>query len=163
MKFIVFAILTICSSPALAQSAPEAMRIRERRLAQNRAIAQRDGQRAASFWTEDITLRRGLGHAVSGRAAYRKLVEAPPSATNLIYERVPSSIEVSTQWPLAFETGTWSGHTGSLQGPVVIGGKYSAQWVKRDTTWLIRSEVFVALTCAGAGCASQYLEAPRPR
>jgi hypothetical protein len=34
----------------------------------------------------------------------------------------------------------------------VIGGRYSAQWVKRDGRWLIRSEVFVALTCAGAGC-----------
>jgi hypothetical protein len=37
----------------------------------------------------------------------------------------------------------------------VIGGRYSVQWVKRDGRWLIRSEVFVALTCAGTGCASK--------
>jgi hypothetical protein len=40
---------------------------------------------------------------------------------------------------------------GSISGPVVIGGSYSAQWVKRADKWLIRSEVFVALTGAGAG------------
>ena len=37
---------------------------------------------------------------------------------------------------------------------VVIGGRYSAQWVKRGDQWLIRSEVFVALTCSGVGCDS---------
>jgi hypothetical protein len=41
-----------------------------------------------------------------------------------------------------------------VRGPVVIGGRYSAQWVKRGGRWLIRSEVFVALTCDGAGCAA---------
>src|SRR5207253_9222991 len=90
MKLIVAALVTLCASQAVAQSAPDAMRIRERRLAQSRAMALRDGARAASFWTEDITLRRGLGHAVNGRGAYRKLVEAPPSATNLVYERQPT-------------------------------------------------------------------------
>ena len=52
----------------------------------------------------------------------------------------------------AFETGAWEGHQGTLAGPVVIGGRYSTQWVKRDGRWLIRSEVFVALTCRSAGC-----------
>jgi hypothetical protein len=33
----------------------------------------------------------------------------------------------------------------------VIGGQYSAQWVKRGDRWLIRSEVFVALKGSGAG------------
>ena len=40
-------------------------------------------------------------------------------------------------------------------GPVVIGGPYSAQWVRREGRWLIRSELFVAVTCAGAGCGSR--------
>jgi hypothetical protein len=30
----------------------------------------------------------------------------------------------------------------------------AAQWVKRYGKWLIRFEVFVALTCADAGCKS---------
>jgi hypothetical protein len=61
---------------------------------------------------------------------------------------------VSPRWPLAFETGTWEGHLGTMAGPTVVGGRYSAQWVKRGGRWLIRSEVFVALTCAGVGCES---------
>ena len=61
------------------------------------------------------------------------------------------SIDVSSVWPLAFETGRWEGHLGSEQGPVVIGGRYSAQWVKRGDRWLIRSEVFVALEGSGTG------------
>ena len=63
----------------------------------------------------------------------------------------PASIQVSSVWPLAFETGQWEGHLGSEQGPSVIGGRYSAQWVRRGDRWLIRSEVFVALEGSGPG------------
>jgi ketosteroid isomerase-like protein len=125
------------------------------RIAQNAAIAAGDVDRAASFWTEDVTVRRALGQPLSGRAAARTALEAPPPpAAHLIYQRLTKDVEVSAQWPLAFETGTWQGHQESATGPVVIGGRYSAQWVKRDDRWLIRSEVFVALTCSGAGCAA---------
>ena len=74
------------------------------------------------------------------------------AAPHLIYQRLTKDVEVSPKWPLAFETGTWEGHHGTIAGPVVIGGRYSAQWVKRGERWLIRSEVFVALTCSGVGC-----------
>ena len=105
------------------------------------------------FWTEDVTVRRALGQSLSGRDAARKALEPPPApAVHLIYQRITKDVEVSAKWPLAFETGTWEGHQGKATGPVVIGGRYSAQWVKRDGRWLIRSEVFVALTCSGAGC-----------
>jgi ketosteroid isomerase-like protein len=127
--------------------------VRAARTAQNQAIAAGDLDRAASFWTEDVTVRRALGQALNGRDAARKALEAPPEpATRLIYQRLTKDVEVSGTWPLAFETGVWEGHQGSPAGPVVIGGRYSAQWVKRGDRWLIRSEVFVALTCRGAGC-----------
>jgi len=64
---------------------------------------------------------------------------------------VTTDVNVSPQWPLAFETGTWHARIGG-KGPDVITGRYSAQWVKRDGRWLIRSEVFVALNCARIGC-----------
>lgn len=86
---------------------------------------------------------------MSGRKEVRAAFEPPMP---LVYQRQTKDVEVSAKWPLAFETGTWAGHQSTLAGPVVIGGRYSAQWVKRDGRWLIRSEVFVALTCAGAGC-----------
>jgi ketosteroid isomerase-like protein len=140
---------------ALAVAPADHGAIREARIAQNTAIASGDLGRAASFWTDDVTVRRALGQPLSGREAARKALEPPPApAARLIYQRLTRDVEVSTKWPLAFETGTWEGHQGSLSGPVVIGGRFSAQWVKRDGRWLIRSEVFVALTCDGVGCES---------
>ena len=80
-------------------------------------------------------------------------------ALELAYIRAYAGVgEVSAQWPLAYEAGEWTGHLGGASGPVIIGGRYSAQWVKRGTRWLIRGEVFVALSCAGVGC--NYSAAP---
>jgi ketosteroid isomerase-like protein len=138
----------------LAAAAPgDAKAIRAARTAQNQAIAAGNLDRAADFWTDEVTVRRALGQSLSGRDAARKALEPPPApALHLIYQRITKDVEVSQKWPLAFETGTWEGHQGTAAGPVVIGGRYSAQWVKRGDRWLIRSEVFVALTCSGAGC-----------
>jgi len=123
------------------------------RIAQNQAIAAGDPDRAASFWTEDVTVRRALGQPMSGRDEARQaFVPPPPPASPLVYQRLTKDVEVSPKWPLAFESGVWEGHQGTAAGPVVIGGRYSAQWVKRGDRWLIRSEVFVALTCSGSGC-----------
>ena len=123
------------------------------RVAQNRAIAAGDLDLAASFWTEDVTVRRALGERLSGRAAAQEALQPTgPPASRIVYQRLTREIDVSPHWPLAFETGTWQGHQGSVTGPTTIGGRYSAQWVKRGERWLIRSEVFVALTCSGAGC-----------
>lgn len=135
----------------------DAKAIRAARSAQNDAIAASDLDAIPSFWTDDITVRRALGSPVAGRAAARAAFEPPTgvaaSGPRIVYRRIPNDVEVSAQWPLAFETGVWEGREGTHDGPVIIGGKFSAQWVKRDGRWLIRSEVFVALTCAGAGCS----------
>ena len=148
---IVLLLVLTATLTAAAQADQQA--IRDARIAQNSAIASSDLDRAATFWTEDVTVRRALGQPLSGREAARKALEAPPApAARLIYQRLMKDVEVSAQWPLAFETGTWEGHLGTLAGAVVIGGHYSAQWVKRGDRWLIRAEVFVALTCSGVGC-----------
>jgi ketosteroid isomerase-like protein len=138
-----------------AVAAADQAAIRAARTAQNKAIASGDLDRVASFWTEDVTVRRALGQPLNGREAARQALVLPPApATHLIYQRLTKDVEVSPKWPLAFETGAWEGHLGTIAGPVVIGGRYSAQWVKRVDQWLIRSEVFVALTCNGVGCES---------
>ena len=156
MRAVVLGVAPLVLAVTVLAQGNDIGRIRATRLEQNRAMAAHDVDRAASFWTTDVTLRRGLGHSVVGRDAYRALVSQPVTDSTMVYERTPTSIEVGKQWPLAFETGTWSGRIGGKGAPV-IGGKYSAQWVKRDSAWLIRSEVFVALTCSGVGCKSVYL------
>lgn len=123
----------------------EAEAVRQARLDQNCALAAGDIELAASFWTEDITLRRGLGTSIIGKEAYRALIDPVSDEKSLIYVREPDFIEVSPHWPLAYESGTWRALRGDL---AVITGRYSAQWVKREGSWLIRSELFVALTCS---------------
>ena len=140
------------TAPPTTSPADRAL-IREARLAQNRAMAAGDIELASSYWTADVSLRRGLGQGIEGRSAYRQLlVPSGNRDSSVAYEREPTGVEVSNRWPLAFETGKWKGRLGSSSGPVVIDGRYSAQWVKRDGRWLIRSEVFVAIDCDGIGC-----------
>jgi ketosteroid isomerase-like protein len=135
-----------------ARAATEPEIIKTARHAQNAAIAAFKPDEVAAFWTDDVTICRGLGVLVAGKAAYRKLFEADaPSASAIIYQREPEAVEVSPHWPLAFETGIWRGHQGGVNGPTIISGRYSAQWVKRDGRWLIRAEVYVALDGAGEG------------
>lgn len=152
------ACVPITKEGARATESADAAAIRAARTAQTAALAAQDPDLVASFWTEDITIRRALGQTVDGREAARAIIEptGDPS-TRIIFQRRATDIEVSSNWPLAYEEGTWTGHVGSATGPVVIRGRYGAQWVKREGEWLIRSEVFVALHCAEAGCSFQAL------
>jgi len=118
--------------------------IRAARAAQTAAIASSDFEVVASFWTEDITVRRALGQSVNGVAEALAAL-TPGSDAPLVYQREAVSVEVSQHRPLAFEEGRWSGHPGSAQAAPVIGGRYAAQWVKQDGRWLISAEIFVAL------------------
>lgn len=157
--------LTACAHAAPVKGAGRAVTtadeqaVRAARLAQNEAIAAGDVDRIAEYWTEDVEIRRGLGPLIVGRDAYRQMwvVSGSPDSA-LVYQREPATVIIGSAWPLAYESGTWAGHLGSVSGPAVIGGNYAAQWVKRDGRWLIRGEVYVALTCAGRGCA--YAAAP---
>ena len=136
-----------------ASSATAAAAVKQARLQQNAAIARHDLDAIASFWTDDVTICRGLGVQLAGKANYLKLfAEDDPNAKDVIvYQRIPTAIEPSSSWPLAFESGIWEGHVGSARGAVVIHGRYSAQWVRRADRWLIRSELFVALGGSGSG------------
>ena len=143
-------------APLHAQSTDAAL-IRAARIAQTAAMAKGDVERAATWWTDDVAIRRGLGAPVNGVTAYKAILErAPVSDTAIVYDRKTTAVTVSDHWPLAFETGTWVARRGG-KGPALITGEYSAQWVKRNGKWLIRGEVFVALTCDGVGCDSKAL------
>lgn len=140
------------AAPAATHPMADEQAIRQARAAQTRALAAGDHDLVASFWADDITVRRALGHAVSGAAACRQMLEAGAATTPpIVYQREAVSVMVSPQWPLAFEEGRWTGHAGPADSPAVISGHYAAQWVRRGGRWLIRSEIFVALTGRGVG------------
>jgi ketosteroid isomerase-like protein len=145
----------LAATAQTTQSADEAA-IRLARTTQTKAIADNDLDRVVSYWTADVTIRRALGQPLSGIDAARKVLEPTGSAAPVvIYQRESVSVEVSPNWPLAYEEGRWSGYLGSINTTPILSGRYSAQWVKRDGQWLIRSEVFVALNCTGSGCKAQ--------
>jgi len=133
------------------QPSREAAAVRSARSSQNAAIAAHDLDRVASFWTDDVVIRSALGRVIQGRATYRATLGAD---TATVYQREPDRVDVSDneRWPLAFESGTWTGRS-PKGGQPLIRGRYAAQWIKRDGRWLIRSEVFVALGCSGQGCS----------
>jgi ketosteroid isomerase-like protein len=67
---------------ALAAAPVDATAIRAARTAQNKAIAAGDLNLVASFWTDDVTVRRALGHPLSGRdAALEALKPVGPPAS----------------------------------------------------------------------------------
>ena len=161
-KPIVFAIFLTASVSSFAQAnntnSDEAA-VREARRVQTQALAKNDLDTVVKYWDPAITIRRALGHPVEGAAAARKLLEptGPATASTIVYLRESTSVTVSPNWPLAYEEGRWSGHVGSADAKAILSGKYAAQWVKREGKWLIRSEVFVALDCADAGCKAAAL------
>lgn len=128
--------------------------IRHNRQEQNRAIAAGDLDVAARYWTPDISIRRALGDAVAGAVAARAVLEqAAKQQPPMVYQRVSATVLVADAWPLAYEEGAWSGHLHDVASAPIIAGRYSAQWVKRGSDWLIRSELFVAISAVGAGRA----------
>lgn len=151
------------AAPAIGQpqtAANDEETIREARRIQTKAIAADDLDTVVKYWAPEITIRRALGHPVEGAAAARKLLEVPANAnaaTRIIFQREASSVSASKIWPLAYEEGRWSGHVGNIDSKPIFSGKYAAQWVKRDGKWLIRSEIFVAIDCADAGCKAAAL------
>lgn len=147
--FAIGAYANTASRTTVANHSEDVSAIRSARLAQNAAIITRDVDGIARYWTEDVDIRRGLGGFAQGKQAYRQLFADDP---HNLFVRTPLSIEVSDTWPLAFESGEWAWHEGSKDAPVIVSGRYSAQWVKRDGHWLIRGEVFTALRCEGVGC-----------
>src|SRR5258708_9124404 len=95
--------------------------IRAARAAQNQAIAAGHTERIASFSTDDVTVRSGLGAPVSSRAEYRQKIVS----TGLGHFPNPASFEVSDHWPLAFVFGSWTAPRCGASAPESTGARYS--------------------------------------
>lgn len=123
--------------------------IRTARRAQNQAIATGQLDSASTFWVRDIAIIAGLGVALQGRDVLRAAFAAD---SGVIYERSTTKVELSANWPIAWEEGTWTGRIARSTTPPLVTGRYSAQWRKVNGRWLIRAEQFVALTCTAQAC-----------
>ena len=110
--------------------------IRQARIAQNRAMAAGDAAQAAAFWTDDVSLRRGLGQLVSGKADYQRLLApAGNRDSGLVYEREPTGIDMSPNWPL--RPPRKAERTRADRGPL-LGAVGEARWTVADPVRSVR-------------------------
>jgi len=156
MKNIIGAIAMVfllSSSPNFAQGEPDVERIRDARAQYNDAIARHDVPAIVSFLDEEYQITTSLGQLQQNRdeeaAGWQELIA---SRQDLLYVRSPETIEISNDYPLAAESGTWIGTWSTADGPVRTGGRYAAMWRQVNGAWKVRSELFVALYCEGLRC-----------
>lgn len=138
-------------SIALAQD--DIAAIRAARMKSNEAIARHDAKSLGSFLAEDYVITISTGAIERSRDEHVASFETHFSQyPDVVYIRTPASIRISEAYPLAIEHGTWIGTRTTENGKLENGGEYTAAWKNTDGTWLIYSELFVALYCRGEGC-----------
>ena len=135
--------------------------IRDSRAASNEALAAHNAAAFAQILKDDAIVTAASGKLIQGRAAMQQEIEGRwKTQPDLVFVRTPSTIEISRSDPAASERGTWTGHATTPAGPAEWRGDYLAVWRKTVTnaglpSWTIASELFVALDCAGPGCAAR--------
>ena len=142
MKAILFTIFIISFQFSYSQNQNDEDLIRKARQTSNEAIARQDVDGISKFWLDDYLIIRGSGVIEHGKEAsianWRRIFKENPQT---YFERFPSEIVISKNNPdLAWESGEWKGHNTYSKG-----GRYSAQWKRKDGEWKLQAELFVAL------------------
>jgi len=114
--------------------------IRRARENSNTAIREHNVDGVATYWLDEMIVISGEGGQYVGKKALvavftQMFAEKDP----LVFERMPSAIEIAESGLLAWETGTWAYENAQARG------NYSAMWRKVKGIWLTRSELFVSL------------------
>ena len=142
MKTILLTVLFMSFQSAFSQVKNDEELIRNARQTSNEAIARQDVYGISKFWLDDYVVIRGSGVIEQGKEAnkanWNRIFKETPQTK---FERFPSEIIVSKNNPdIAWESGEWKGFNTYSKG-----GRYSAQWKKKDGEWKLQAELFVAL------------------
>ena len=137
-------VLFVLCSPGVLKAQKSETTIRALRDASNRALKSYEHEKVLSFLTEDVLTTTGSGTLLSGKEALRRYIAAAPDSKTY-WVRTPSEIAVNEPSNLAWETGSWKGYNPSAGSDAVIGGRYSAQWIRKAGIWKIASQLFVTL------------------
>ncbi len=142
MKTSLFTIFLISFQMVCAQHQNDEGFIRKARESSNEAIAKQDVERITNFWLDDYVVIRGSGVIEHGKEANKtNWISMFKEAPKTYFERIPSEIIISKNNPdIAWESGIWKGSNTYSKG-----GRYSAQWKRKDGEWKIQAELFVAL------------------
>lgn len=135
----------------------EEAHIRAARAASNAAVARKDVDAIASFWTDGIHVLGSMSLQLSGIEANRRFyTEQFAKRPDTGYVRIPSTVQVMRAWGIAMESGKWLGTWTDPDGPVQVTGRYMAQWLKLESGWRIQGELYVPTSCVGGAYCAEH-------
>jgi ketosteroid isomerase-like protein len=137
---------------ATAQKDVEAIRLARKDL--NEALASRNLERYASYWTKDATVVWAGGELRVGIDDNSKRLAGTFADPHFSGVRNVKEIEIAKGSPFASESGNWVWSFGLKDGSVAnYRGRYLIMWRKEAGLWRIQSELYVSTSCSGdAGC-----------
>lgn len=123
--------------------------IRLQRQRYNEAISKRNVDEICTFFTQDyhvITARGLQSHGIEEQRKRWNIVFAEDPV--VIYRRNTKGIRLSEESGAAQERGYWAGKYLINQNVTLLGGVYSAKWLKQSNgLWLVQAEIFTMLRC----------------
>ena len=147
--------MAVCAPPPQAvesQAAPhqdaEAIRLARKEL--NEALASRNLERYASYWTKDATVVWASGELRTGIDDNWKRLAGTFADPHFSGKRNPEKIEVAKGALSASESGDWIWTFGLKDGAVATyRGRYLIMWRRDAGQWRIQSELYVTTSCSG--------------
>lgn len=133
-------------SVAQASKHKDVALIKAARQASNHAMAKNDMVALSSHFMDNIIVITGSGVSmISKDTVAAKLRRQLEQSADVNFRLIPADILIGDKGDLAFETGKWLGAKKIDPKQKIVGGNYSAMWMKRDGIWKLRSELFVSL------------------
>ena len=129
--------------PASAPNAAD--HLRALRAESNAAIHRHDVAGIVSQYDSNYQVTTGDGSIGNRETISDAWAAEFARADDLVYVRMPESIEVSSTGSRAAETGRWTGSWTAAGRLRSTGGRYAAHWVLARGVWKLRSELFVTL------------------
>ena len=124
--------------------------IRARRASSNAAIARHDTAGVAAILAPNVIVVSSNSLHIDGRQANaERFADQFRSRPDLVYVRSADSVQVFMPWRMAEERGRWTGAWTDTDGPIQVGGTYTAKWRERDGAWVVESETYFPTTCRG--------------
>lgn len=110
----------------------------------NLALKALDTKKVLSFLTDDVLTTTGNGTLLTSKKALESYI-LEGGDSKMYWVRTAQEIEVNEKRGLAWENGIWNGYDPEKSDDAIVGGNYSAMWIKASGTWKIKSQLFVTL------------------
>lgn len=129
-----------------------AQEVRDARKAFNKGIAEHDLDAISALLDDDVMLITGTDSDVFvSKPSQMALWQSDSKNVKaLLYVRETSEVQLSPLYPMAMESGLW---TGKAPSGDELGGEYAAKWRCDGVRWMLEAEIFMTTRCSGALCA----------